>query len=70
MRIYAGKYSLKGWTLEGQVLVIYDECGEEQEHELHVKLTSEGLILDLVDEEGEVVATAGYTVSELEELCH
>jgi len=44
-------------------------AGLDGEDELHVALTGEGLIIDLVAD-GEVVATAGYDWSELEELTH
>ena len=43
----------------------YSEAGGA----LHLRFTEEGLIIDRV-EQGEITGTAGYTVDELEELCH
>ena len=57
------------WEVQG-VRVFYGQVGPDEEHTLQLRLTDEGLIIDLVDEDGEVVATAGYDTSELEELCH
>jgi hypothetical protein len=53
------------------VVVDYDTDSEEETYaNLHVKLTSEGMILDLVDEDGEVIGTYGTEYGEMATLCH
>ena len=52
-----------------RVTIIVKGAGPNGEDELHLCINHEGLILDLVDD-GEIIATAGYDYSELEELCH
>lgn len=60
------------------IKVIYDgvcvdmdfDTGDEEHAELHVTLTNEGLILDLIDEDGEVIGTYGTEHGEMATLCH
>jgi hypothetical protein len=51
------------------IVVDYDMDTEKETHgELHVKLTHEGLILDLV-KDGEVIGTYAQEYSDLANLC-
>jgi hypothetical protein len=53
------------------VRVHYFDVGVENEHELHVNLTSEGMILDLVHQgSGYVDSTAALDVENLIDLTH
>ena len=60
---------LRDMEIEGTmgVKVFYDLLGDE-EGQLHVKMTDEGIIIDKVDTEGAVVATACLCLEDLENM--
>ena len=43
----------------------YDVSGDEQDYELSVKLTHEGIIVDVLNENGEVIGTRGWMADEM-----
>lgn len=65
----APKFFVNGVTeiSAGTITAVFDDVSDEED-ELHVKLTEEGLIIDLINSAGEVIGTAGYMASDLVEL--
>lgn len=58
------------WIDTDNVRVIYGNVGIDEDQDLLVNLTHEGIILDLMDESGDVQATAAMEISDLEEMTH
>jgi hypothetical protein len=57
--------------VQNDVTVVYEGLDPDAPgHELHVRLTCEGLITDLVDGDGEVIATNGRMAVDLAEDCY
>ena len=48
------------------VIGVYDLADDT---EVHIKITQEGLIIDHIDSQGEVIGTMGMMADEVTELC-
>jgi len=52
------------------VVAIVEGVGEDEDKSMNFKITDEGLVIDLVDEDGEIVATNSFHINDIEELLY
>ena len=50
------------------VYVLIDGIGEDEDKTIQFKITDEGLILDLIDSDGEIIGTNSLHINDLEEM--
>jgi hypothetical protein len=73
VKFYIGKNIEEGVLVtveDGSVRLSYEGRGPDEDCTMAMNITREGLILDIVDPEGEIVSTAAVTVDDLEGMCH
>lgn len=58
------------WIESENVRVIYEKCGDEEDKNLLVNMNEEGVVLDFMDQDGEVEKTAYMFVDDMEEMTH
>ncbi len=58
------------WIESDNVRVIYEGCGDEEDKNLLLNMNEEGVVLDYMDQEGEVEKTAYMLVQDMEEMTY
>jgi len=59
--------SLKEVEVE-DIYVLIDGIGEDEDQSIQFKITDEGLVLDLIDSDGDIIGTNSFHTSDLEEM--
>jgi hypothetical protein len=52
------------------VIAIIEGVGEDADKSMNFKITDEGLVIDLVDDDGEIIATNSFHINDIEELLY